>query len=605
MDPNLPLNRYFDDKNAGNRYEMPGTPNSVRKINSKDSLNNKVLPRLTSAGKKPQLPPIPNKDNIAMLQQRIMLKNGIDINPGQKNMFKKLNDENKDSSNFGSQVRRDSSRDRINSSPKPKNSQEDKYGMDNLLDQWKNNLSKGEYDNKYQVKDIYGNLKAIEKSIERSPNSRTGKIQFDYDKKMELQAKKQADKNAINAPPGAANKLFENMNKMLDSYKISLEKKIKIIEEQNQKIETLENENTILREKCIGKNEESAFDIVTKENLALKKEVEEIQGFLLDYGLKWVGAGRKPEGNLDVLQLNEQLDAQKNNKPLYHHHQPKEVDMGVLARRVEELNYMILKESGDEIVVNKDGHAQFKKRQPLPLAFFKNGIILKGFPFFPYGTKDTVNLLADILDGYFPKQLEKSFPDGTLLKIIDKLDDVYSANKSNVDKIFGPDEKELADLKPMTKNEFQKKLPEKVIKNGRIVEIRNAINNKMNPNDKASEEFDENFKNFETDEQGNVIIETAARSRMKSDKDFDQSSLVKLKIRLEFSGKNIIAYMFSTDNIGQVYNWIKPYSESVAKGKDFKIVNNWPRKEIEKSDPRTLKELNLYPNSALLLQTVE
>ncbi len=51
-------------------------------------------------------------------------------------------------------------------------------------------------------------------------------------------------------------------------------------------------------------------------------------------------------------QLEKQLDAPK---PLYNKHLPKEVDLNVLIRRVEELNYLILKDGGEEIIKDKNG----------------------------------------------------------------------------------------------------------------------------------------------------------------------------------------------------------------------------------------------------------
>lgn len=45
---------------------------------------------------------------------------------------------------------------------------------------------------------------------------------------------------------------------------------------------------------------------------------------------------------------------------------------------------------------------QLKKMDPLPIGFYKNGIVLKGYPFYTYGSDDACHILADILDGYFP-----------------------------------------------------------------------------------------------------------------------------------------------------------------------------------------------------------
>ncbi len=38
--------------------------------------------------------------------------------------------------------------------------------------------------------------------------------------------------------------------------------------------------------------------------------------------------------------------------------------------------------------------------------------------------------MADILEGYFPYQLKRVYPGGTLLKVVDKTDEAYTAEKS-------------------------------------------------------------------------------------------------------------------------------------------------------------------------------
>jgi len=45
--------------------------------------------------------------------------------------------------------------------------------------------------------------------------------------------------------------------------------------------------------------------------------------------------------------------------------------------------------------------------ESLPIGFYKNGIAMKGFKFFSYGSNDAYQILADIMDGYFPYQLKK------------------------------------------------------------------------------------------------------------------------------------------------------------------------------------------------------
>jgi hypothetical protein len=45
---------------------------------------------------------------------------------------------------------------------------------------------------------------------------------------------------------------------------------------------------------------------------------------------------------------------------------------------------------------------RIKPLDPVLIGFYKNGIVIKGHPFHLYSSKDGKQILADILEGYFP-----------------------------------------------------------------------------------------------------------------------------------------------------------------------------------------------------------
>lgn len=55
------------------------------------------------------------------------------------------------------------------------------------------------------------------------------------------------------------------------------------------------------------------------------------------------------------------------------------------------------------------------------MAFYSNGIVIKGFNFFPYKSKESLRILADLVDGYFPFVFKAKFPNGVLLQVVDKV----------------------------------------------------------------------------------------------------------------------------------------------------------------------------------------
>ena len=104
--------------------------------------------------------------------------------------------------------------------------------------------------------------------------------------------------------------------------------------------------------------------------------------FLQDYGLKWVGGeGGMREGAFDAKSIKEEL---KFNGPSYRSNLPSEIDTEVLTRRIEELNFIAEKQ---KIATMGNGMKGFKIHDDVAIFFFKNGIMIKGFQFYPYYSK--------------------------------------------------------------------------------------------------------------------------------------------------------------------------------------------------------------------------
>ena len=145
-----------------------------------------------------------------------------------------------------------------------------------------------------------------------------------------------------------------------------------------------------------------------------------MEEFLNDYGLKWVGK----EGNQGVFNADQVKQEIDMKGPCYRNNLPPEIDTEVLSRRIEELNFIAEKSK----IQKKDGVNKFVKQDDFKIWFFKNGLLLQGFPFYPYHSKEAQSVLSDILEGYFPYDLKIKFPNGVPLKPIDLTDDVYNPN---------------------------------------------------------------------------------------------------------------------------------------------------------------------------------
>lgn len=86
-------------------------------------------------------------------------------------------------------------------------------------------------------------------------------------------------------------------------------------------------------------------------------------------------------------------------------------------------------------------------------------------------------MLSDILDGYFPFDLKRQYPEGVPLKPVDFTEEDYNREsiQSNPKfKAFGDLERD-AGPGGMSKDEFLSHFPKNVIKNGNIIPIREEL----------------------------------------------------------------------------------------------------------------------------------
>ena len=125
--------------------------------------------------------------------------------------------------------------------------------------------------------------------------------------------------------------------------------------------------------------------------------------------------GNKVEGQLEHQQIKKDI---KNN---YNYRLPSQIDINTVIRRTEELNAGLHSEGMGTEVYQDNGVHKFRKADALPIGFFSNGIAIKGYKFFPYKSKESLQILGDLVDGYFPYILKAKYPNGVFLKVVDKV----------------------------------------------------------------------------------------------------------------------------------------------------------------------------------------
>ena len=366
-----------------------------------------------------------------------------------------------------------------------------------------------------------------------------------------------------------------NRLKQKDEEILKLKQKIKDLEKKKTKSEEDEDENEINCKNCIKMNRiiEHQNEYITKlynfmnENGILisksavdQKSQEEIQKKLksLEYELN----------KLNIDDGEEESEVDKSTSSLYDKSLlPKTIDIKVLARRIEEMNAIIYEEQGNNAQFESEDGKIFKLKQKkeLLISFYKNGLIIEGYQFFPYESEPSQKIIQDIIDGYSPYILHERYPHGVLMKVENHVKIMYEPNKINNNDNNIKDLKDPGEQKYMSPKEFMNIFPNKVIKNGNILNIKEDMekvlgiklnNNNGNNNKDEKEETDFNLYDIKN-------------SRIK------QEDLCKLKIKVVTVDKTINVNIPKNRHINELFDFAKNYVNENLKKVSFSLkINN-------------------------------
>ena len=348
----------------------------------------------------------------------------------------------------------------------------------------------------------------------------------------------------------------------------------KIIENQNEYITKLYNfmkENGILISKSVV-DEKSQEEI----NKKLKN---------LEYELNKLNKENEEE--------NKENENNSYDKSLL----PKTIDIKVLARRIDEMNAIIYEEQGSNAEFeSEDGKIfKLKHKKEILISFYKNGLIIEGYQFFPYESETSQKIIQDIIDGYSPYILYERYPHGVLMKVENHVKSLYESNKledipnKNIKNLNDPGEQ-----KYLSPKEFVNIFPNKIIKNGNILNIKEDMENILNINDKSVSEKEEN--EFDLCDKEN--------------KEIKNEDLCKLKIKVVTVDKTINVNIPKNKHINELFDFIKKYVNNNLKKisstlkinniSDYGFIMTFPfkilfyDKTINKEN--TLEKYGLYPS---------
>ena len=343
----------------------------------------------------------------------------------------------------------------------------------------------------------------------------------------------------------------------------------KIIEQQNEYITKLYNfmkENGILISKSI---------VDPKSQEVINKKLKDLQN------------------ELNELNLDNEYDNNEYDKSLL----PKTIDIKVLERRIDEMNAIIYEEQGNNAQFESEDGKIFKLKQKkeILISFYKNGLIIEGYQFFPYESETSQKIIQDIIDGYSPYILHDRYPHGVLMKIENHVKILYEPNiNKNIKNLNDPGEQTY-----MSPKEFVNIFPNKIIKNGNILNIKEDMEKILNINKDESKNKD-NSKNEEN--EFNLYDE--------KNKEIKDEDLCKLKIKVVTVDKIINIKIPKNKHINELFDFVKKYVNDNLKKisstlkinniNDYGFIMTFPFKILfydkNKNKENTLDKCGLYPS---------
>ena len=156
-----------------------------------------------------------------------------------------------------------------------------------------------------------------------------------------------------------------------------------------------------------------SVEALQAENQRVRAQVAEMESFLNDYGLVWVGSqADAPDGAAAGGRIGGG-DVQPGGR-----------DNAAVVGRLRELN--ALAGDGKKRVSNVGGASKLVDGERLKVALFGNGFMLRRGPFRTYDLESSQAFFKDVLDGYFPFELKGAFPDGVAFDISNTPEKQYS-----------------------------------------------------------------------------------------------------------------------------------------------------------------------------------
>lgn len=315
--------------------------------------------------------------------------------------------------------------------------------------------------------------------------------------------------------------------------------------------EKLLEENLLLKSMISGST--GAVDEVAKlkqQNSNLQSKIREMEAFLGDYGLVWVG--NKANNDESEAEEAERSTSDIDGTETLRH----TVSYSDFNFHINELNAVIYSEP-TQIVI--EGSNQRKARlvqssellENVRIVYYRNGLMIKRGPFRQCGSPGYKSFVKDIVDGYFPSEFQSEYPEGVVFDLKDQ---------RHVDFVEGKSDSYAEDSQ-MSRAQLLNRLPKTVIHKGEVVGIRGDIESLLGG--KGADQS--TGSNSQVVPKPKVVIDTPAVNATEAPNQ-SMGELVQIQVKW-VDQSSFIAKLYEHNTVGDLKAYIVQHFQGVAPSK--------------------------------------
>ncbi|XP_077045681.1 UBX domain-containing protein 11 isoform X1 [Agelaius phoeniceus] len=405
------------------------------------------------------------------------------------------------------------------------------------------------------------------------------------------------------AAGGAAHADVELVSSLAEKISL-LEQKV---EKQAQEIQLKDRRIAELKQKIKNLQEEegapgpSSTEELELRCLQLQSQVWEMERFLSDYGLIWVGETRQQQQlEPGSARDGEEPPAGSLCRPGETVPGEQQVDFDLILEHIKDLNSLV-GEGSSQVEQTLRG-ARLRRAEPLPVTLYRDGITVgQHGAFRPYRHPATQQCLQDIMDGYFPSELQPRYPDGVPLQVTDRRDVVFqkpdlAGSFPGLGHVVGTSESsrvQETSKSPGPKASLEQD-PSEVCQ---PLEHRGSVGSAQGAAPQGSD-GQQSSEEILLETPGLAALESC---RVKAAEEAGAPELCRLRVRSESGEQTYELRMLLTDTIGDLRQLL---AHLRGGNSDYEIISTFPQRVYTDSS-RSLQECGLVPRASLLLRRRE